>query len=61
MLPFTPHTMLAPLEGVSHPLFRQIVAERPGVGVVCTEFVRITSEPLGNLGRHVVKLSLIHT
>ncbi len=49
--------MLAPLEGVSHPLFRHLIAERPGVGIVCTEFVRITSEPVSPaaLRREVVK------
>ena len=38
--------MLAPMEGVSHPEFRAIIAERGGVGVVCTEFVRISRAPL---------------
>lgn len=38
--------MLAPLEGVSHPTFRDMIAEIGGVGIVCTEFVRITSNPV---------------
>jgi tRNA-dihydrouridine synthase B len=56
-LPFAHPTMLAPMEGVTHPLFRAIVAERPGVGIVCTEFVRITSDPCRpeKLAREVVK------
>jgi tRNA-dihydrouridine synthase B len=38
--------MLAPLEGVSHPLFRQMMTEFGGLGCVCTEFVRVTNTPL---------------
>lgn len=34
-------TMLAPMEGAGHPPFRAMVAERGGVGMLCTEFVRI--------------------
>lgn len=34
------------MEGVSHPTFRDLVAARGGVGVVCTEFVRITGTPV---------------
>ena len=50
-------TMLAPMEGVSHPEFRRIFAERGGIGVVCTEFVRISRAPLHleSLAKHVVK------
>jgi tRNA-dihydrouridine synthase B len=40
-------TFLAPMEGVTHPAFRAAVARRPGVGVVCTEFVRISSAGIG--------------
>lgn len=40
-LPWAHPTMLAPLEGVSHPTFRAMIAEQGGVGIVCTEFVRI--------------------
>jgi nifR3 family TIM-barrel protein len=44
-------TFLAPMEGVTHPAFRQLIASRPGVGVVCTEFVRISSAGIGE--RHL--------
>ena len=49
--------MLAPMEGVTHPEFRAIMAERGGVGIVCTEFVRISRAPLSvkALSRDVVK------
>lgn len=33
--------MLAPMEGVTHPLLRSILARHGGIGIVCTEFVRI--------------------
>jgi tRNA-dihydrouridine synthase len=50
--------MLAPMEGVSHPLFRQIISERGGVGVVCTEFVRVVDTTLAPsvIRREVVKV-----
>jgi tRNA-dihydrouridine synthase B len=35
------------MEGVTHPPFRAMIAARPGVGVVCTEFVRIVESGLG--------------
>lgn len=56
--PFEPATMLAPMEGVSHPLFRELIAEQSGVGVVCTEFVRISRAPIAReaLRREVVKI-----
>lgn len=55
--PFAPATMLAPMEGVSHPEFRALIAARGGVGVVCTEFVRVSRGPLSAvaLRREVVK------
>ncbi len=55
--PFTPATLLAPMEGVSHPLFRASMASRGGLGVVCTEFVRISRAPIGpaQVRAHVVK------
>jgi nifR3 family TIM-barrel protein len=55
--PFAHPTMLAPMEGVTHPMFRALTAERGGVGVVCTEFVRISRAPLSvaALRREVVK------
>lgn len=57
ILPFAIPTMLAPMEGVTHPLFRELTARRGGVGVVCTEFVRISNSPLGPeaLRREVVR------
>lgn len=50
-------TMLAPLDGVGHPLFRQMVAEHGGVGIVCTEFVRIGTNPVNekSMRSHVIK------
>ena len=55
--PFRPATLLAPMEGVSHPLFRAIIAAQGGVGVLCTEFVRISRAPIGAdaVKRHVIK------
>lgn len=49
-------TFLAPMEGITHPAFRAMIARRPGVGVVCTEFVRIAAVPAGDryLRRQVV-------
>jgi tRNA-dihydrouridine synthase B len=44
-------TFLAPMEGVTHPAFRALIARRAGVGVVCTEFVRIASTGIGE--RHL--------
>ena len=45
------------MEGVSHPLFRASMASRGGLGVVCTEFVRISRAPIGpsQVRAHVVK------
>ncbi len=52
-----PNTFLAPMEGVTHPTLRGIMAKKGGLGVVCTEFVRVTSHPLGRkaLEKHVVR------
>ncbi len=41
-------TFLAPMEGVTHPPFRALIAQRAGIGVVCTEFVRIAATGLGS-------------
>jgi nifR3 family TIM-barrel protein len=51
--------MFAPLEGVSHPILRELTASRGGVGVVCTEFVRVTKNPLSDktVKKHVVRPS----
>lgn len=45
------------MEGVSHALFRADMASRGGLGLVCTEFVRISRAPIGpdQLREHVVK------
>ncbi len=55
--PWPTPTLLAPMEGITHPTLRAFMAEAGGVGIVCTEFVRITKAPLGNklLRRHVVR------
>ena len=47
------------MEGVTHPILRELIAGRGGVGVVCTEFVRVTANPLGRaiLKKHVVRPS----
>ncbi len=47
------------MEGVTHPALREMIASRGGVGVVCTEFVRVTKNPLGKkaLKKHVVRPS----
>lgn len=48
------------MEGVTHPVLRELIARRGGVGVVCTEFVRVTANPLGRsiLKKHVVRPSV---
>lgn len=58
MLPLAHKTMLAPMEGVGHPMFRELVASRGGVGMVCTEFVRVSRAPLSPvaLRREVIKV-----
>lgn len=45
------------MEGVTHSAMRELVAARGGVGIVCTEFVRVTSNPLGQkvVRKHVVR------
>lgn len=57
-LPFRTATMLAPMEGVGHPLFREAVAAQGGIGIVCTEFVRVSRAPISEaaLAREVVKV-----
>ncbi|MCA9582048.1 MAG: tRNA-dihydrouridine synthase [Myxococcales bacterium] len=51
-------TFLAPMEGVTHPAFREIIARRGGVGMLCTEFVRIGRSDLNpeTLKRAVIKV-----
>ncbi len=50
--------MLAPMEGVTHPAFREIAVSMGGLDVVCTEFVRVSRAPLNEslLRRAVVRL-----
>jgi tRNA-dihydrouridine synthase B len=43
--PFRPATALAPLEGLTSPPIRDLIARRGGVGLVCTEFVRVYQRP----------------
>jgi tRNA-dihydrouridine synthase B len=54
---FAPSTVLAPMEGVTHPTLRAMLAERGGLGLVSTEFVRVSRAPLSPraLAREVVK------
>ncbi len=42
-----PAFVLAPMEGFTHAELRRILASRGGLGLVCTEFVRVTTAPLG--------------
>jgi nifR3 family TIM-barrel protein len=53
--------MLAPMEGVTHPELRAVVVELGGVGIVCTEFVRVSRGPLApkHIRRMVVKHPLV--
>lgn len=55
--PFPGTTVLAPMEGITHPAFRQVMVDMGGLGLVCTEFVRITATPMGKkqVARTVVK------
>ncbi len=39
-------TLLAPMEGVTHPTLRRLLASHGGVGMLCTEFVRISRAPI---------------
>ena len=50
-LPWDQPTMLAPMEGITHPHFRDLMAARPGIGIVCTEFVRVSGKAVS--GRHL--------
>ena len=51
-------TFLAPMEGVGHPSFREMVARRGGIGMVCTEFVSVHQDVLKKkyFERNVVKV-----
>jgi nifR3 family TIM-barrel protein len=56
--PFEPATLLAPMEGVTNPLYRELIAGNGGIGLLCTEFVRVTSArtSMKATRRQVVKL-----
>ncbi|NOY90145.1 MAG: tRNA-dihydrouridine synthase family protein [Deltaproteobacteria bacterium] len=56
-LPFAPASALAPMEGVTGPALRARFASGGGVGLVCTEFVRVSRAalPAKVLTRAVVK------
>jgi nifR3 family TIM-barrel protein len=43
--PFANQSVLAPMEGVTNPTFRAYMAEFGGIGLLCTEFIRITHHP----------------
>ena len=44
------------MEGVTHPGYRDLMASYGGIGVVCTEFVRITRGPVN---RRLVKHQVV--
>lgn len=50
-------TMFAPMEGVTNPLLRRLMAEKGGIGMLCTEFVRISASGVSakHMRRQVVK------
>jgi tRNA-dihydrouridine synthase B len=55
--PFPIPTMFAPMEGVTTPLLREEVGRLGGLGVACTEFIRISSEVIRpeHLRKQVIK------
>lgn len=50
-----PPLLLAPMEGITEPAFRELVAGLGGLGAACTEFVRIANAALPRrvLARHL--------
>lgn len=46
------------MEGVTHPTFREMLAARGGIGMLCTEFVRIAGQQVSekHMARQVVKV-----
>jgi nifR3 family TIM-barrel protein len=44
--PFQPAFVLAPMEGVTSPAMRQLIAGYGPIGLVCTEFVRIAGDSI---------------
>ena len=57
-LPFAPTTMLAPMEGVTDFTVRNALAANGGIGVLCTEFVRISECVLST---KIVKKTVLKT
>ena len=55
--PYVPKTMLAPMEGVTDITIRNAMAEIGGIGLLCTEFVRISCSVISNksLKKAVIK------
>src|SRR3954465_1244721 len=56
--PFSPACVLAPMEGVTNAAVREVLAGYGPVGLVCTEFVRISGGRISRayLSRQVEKL-----
>lgn len=59
--PFSPACVLAPMEGVTNAAVREVLASYGPVGLVCTEFVRISGEKISRpyLERQVEKLPTV--
>ena len=55
--PFLPRTLVAPMEGVTNFPIRNILAAKGGVGLLCTEFVRIQGHTVSQkkIAKHVLK------
>jgi nifR3 family TIM-barrel protein len=51
--------LLAPLEGVGHPVWRQLIAEQGGLGLSCMGFVPVGTVPIHppSIRKHVVRAS----
>lgn len=60
-LPWPHPTLLAPMEGITNPTFRAHIAALGGLGVACTEFVRVTDHPVSrkSLSKHVERSSSV--
>lgn len=56
--PFAPACVLAPMEGVTNAAVREVLASYGPIGLVCTEFVRISGDRISHtyLARQVEKL-----
>ncbi|MCM8525778.1 MAG: tRNA-dihydrouridine synthase family protein [Lentisphaeraceae bacterium] len=46
--PFAPNTVLAPMEGVTNFVIRNALSELGGIGMLCTEFVRISAHAVSS-------------